>query len=137
MGTREATRRVGGIWPTVILLVFVGLLIANMNRNPVWEETGTTSVVVERSSGALGLAFNSRAEINGGKASLDYDKREIIIKDPINIRGWYGDSGYVVAKMDFNQNELVMHIPDDAEYRISISGQKHILTKTAKKETIK
>lgn len=121
--------------PVFLLFAIFAVVIANAARNELWEERGLVTVVVERSSGvALGLLFNSRLEISAGGATLNYMERKVVIDDPKNIRGWYGDSGLIAAKIDFNQNQLVIHIPIDAKYHIIINDQEHVLTKVTEKE---
>lgn len=62
--------------------------------------------------------WDPKIEILSRKAY--FSKGEVIIERPISIRGYKGNSGWVVKKMRIENNKLIISIPHDCKYYVKI-----------------
>ena len=107
----------------LFVVVFTGILagcgqkITNINTN--------TIVTISR---AIDFETDPILYIACNKAVIDYEKKAVIIEGPVSINGSRGDYGknWVVQKMEIQNGNLVIYIPDDVAYEVHI-GPHHIL----------
>ena len=109
----------------IIALLIVFSTCSCDNGSALKSISANTSVTIKRSvSGQHDPVIKIAAE----KATLDYEKRTITIENPISFGGSAGASSWVIKKMDFGKNSLVIHLDSDTPYHVYIGKQYHFLS---------
>lgn len=117
-------RKMKKIFVVIVTVLFFVVITAGCGAPLLPEPTQKTIVILSRCI----IGANNGVKISCESATLDYSERKLILEsNQFRIGGWYGDGW--ICDISIDENRLILEIPKDAQYRIWINKQKHILPK--------
>lgn len=99
----------------LFVVIFAGILLAGCGR--IKSVNANTLVAISR---AIDFGTDSILYIACNKAVIDYEKRAVIIEGLVSIGGYSNEENWAIRKMEIQNGNLVIHIPDDVAYEVRI-----------------
>ncbi|MGD0328752.1 MAG: hypothetical protein ABSB00_03550 [Minisyncoccia bacterium] len=94
------------------------------------DPTGELIVGVRRCTGYF-RGQDPGIKLTCKSAAFDYDGRKIILEGIGQFGSYYGNDW--IGNISIEGNKLILKVPRDAEYKVYIGEQKHILSKIINK----
>ena len=111
-----------------VIILTVVLFVVGCDKGdmlPIKIERGMTLLKIER---RLAGRANPSLTVLAKKVSLDYKERIIVVEGLMNITGnWGGYVDWVVPEMIIRDNNILISIPTDADYKIQIGETRFYL----------
>ena len=102
----------------LFVIVFAGIMVTGCGVDEIKSIDANTLVTISR---AVDFKADTALYIACNKATLNYEKRAVIIEDLVSVSGKCGnEKSWVIREMKIQNGNLVIYIPDDVCYKVSI-----------------